>query len=157
MLKNLTKSEVIHFRKQIKLHEHVGRTDISELASQLELLNRQATPPYKAGLKVDLVEIERAVLSKRLKLDPSGYFVIIPMQGKEYPLLVEHYSNDGRLRNMVEGKDAASICSTLIEKELVSQLDHASYLGRELVKAEMSLVSDLKYIQDKASGELQSE
>jgi tetrahydromethanopterin S-methyltransferase subunit A len=40
---------------------------------------------------------------------------------------------------------------------LVSQLDHAAYLVRELARAEMSLDSDIKYVQDKAQGEIQSQ
>ena len=157
VLKNLFESEASHFRKQIRVIDLIGKRDTSELLSQLESLNKRAAQPYEAGLKVDLVEIERARSAKRLKLDPAGYFVIMAMKGKEYPLLIEHYSNDGRLKNMVEGRDAASICATLIEKKLVSQLDHAAYLGRELVKAETSLISNSKYIQDQAQGKLQSD
>ena len=33
---------------------------------------------------------------------------------------------------MIEGKDSARICATLIEKNLISQLDHAAYLGGKL-------------------------
>ena len=154
VLKNLTESEVRHLRRQVRVLDLIGRKDISELTNQLELLNRQALQPYEAGLKVDLVEIQRAKPAKRLKLDPTGYFVIMVMKGKEDPLLIEHYSNDGTLKNMIEGKDSASICATLIEKKLISQLDHAAYLGRELAKAELSLISNSKYAQDQAQGEL---
>ena len=153
VLNNLTKSETKHLRQQIQVVDMIGRNDISELNNRLELLNKKATQPYEAGLKVDLVELQKAKPAKRLKLDPAGYFVIIVMKGKEYPLLVEHYSNDGRLMNMVEGMDSASICATLVEKNLISQLDHAAYLGRELTKAELSLISDSKYTQDQAQGE----
>ena len=154
VLKNLTEGEVSHFRKQIQLVDLIGESDLSILAGHLELLDKQAVQPYEAGLKVDLLEVQRAKPAKRLKLDPAGYFVIMVMKGKENPLLIEHYSNDGRLMNMIEGKDSASICATLIEKKLISQLDHAAYLGRELAKAELSLLSDLKYTQDQAQGEL---
>jgi len=154
VLKNLTESEVSHFRKQIQIIDLIGERDLSELARQVELLNKQAAQPYEAGLRVDLVEIQKAKPARRLKLDPTGYFVIMAMKGKENPLLIEHYSNDGTLRNMIEGIDSASICATLIEKKLISQLDHAAYLGRELAKAELSLISDSKYTQDQAQGEL---
>jgi tetrahydromethanopterin S-methyltransferase subunit A len=43
--------------------------------------------------------------------------------------------------------------AALIEKKLVSQLEHAAHLGRELAKAESSIISDSKYIQDRAQGE----
>jgi len=154
VLKNLTECEISHFRKQIQIINLIGERDLSELTRQLELLNKQAVQPYEAGLKVDLVEIQSAKPAKRLKLDPAGFFVIMVMKGKEHPLLVEHYGNDGRLKHMIEGVDSASICATLIEKKLISQLDHAAYLGRELAKAELSLLSDSKYTQDQAQGEL---
>jgi len=154
VLKNLIESEVSHFKKQIDLIDLIGKREISELTGRLEFLGKQAVQPYEAGLKVDLVEIQKANPAKRLKLDPAGYFVIMVMKGKENPLLIEHYSNDGRLRNMIEGKDSASICATLIEKNLISQMDHAAYLGRELAKAELSLISDSRYTQDGAQREL---
>ena len=78
--------------------------------------------------------------------------MILVMKGREQPLLVEHYTNDGVLRNVIEGTDAASICATIVEMKLISQLDHAAYVGRELAKAELSLSAELKYIQDKAQG-----
>lgn len=154
MLQNLTESEVSHFRKQIQIIDLIGERDLSELARQMELLNKQAVQPYEAGLKVDLVEIQRAKPAKRLKLDPAGYFVIMVMKGKENPLLIEHYGNDGKLMHMIEGVDSASICATLIEKNFISQLNHAAYLGQEFAKAELSLLSDSKYTQDQAQGEL---
>jgi len=154
VLKNLTQSEVHHLRRQIQVLDLIGSKEISELTNKLEFLNKKATQPYEAGLRVDWVEIQKAKPANRLKLDPAGYFVIMVMKEKENPLLVEHYSNDGTLRNIIEGKDSASICATLIEKKLISQLDHAAYLGRELARAERSLVSDLKYIQDRAQGDL---
>jgi tetrahydromethanopterin S-methyltransferase subunit A len=74
------------------------------------------------------------------------------MHGGEQPIVVEHYTNDGVLRNVIEGSDAASVCATIVEMKLVSQLDHAAYLGRELAKAELSIPTKKRYIQDKAQG-----
>ena len=154
VLKNVTDEEVRHFRQQITVVDLIGRKEVDDLTRQLAVLRRQPVQPYEVGLKVDLVEIQTAAPARRLKLDPKGYFVVMVMKGRENPLLVEHYSNDGVLQNLVEGKDSASICATLIEKKLVSQLDHAAYLGRELVKAEVSIRMDARYQQDRAQGEL---
>ncbi len=38
--------------------------------------------------------------------------------------------------------------------QLVSQMDHAAYLGREFAKAENTIYNNTKYIQDQAQGEL---
>lgn len=154
VLKNLTKGEVSHFRKQVRLTGLIGQADRSKLASQLEKLAGLKVHPYEAGLTVGWEPTQRAKPAKRLKLDPAGYFVILVVTGSQYPLLVEHYSNDGRLRNRIEGTDAASICATLIEKKLITQLDHAAYMGRELAKAEMSIVYESTYVQDRAQGDL---
>jgi tetrahydromethanopterin S-methyltransferase subunit A len=154
VLKNITDEEVHHFRRQIQVVDLLGRKKIGELTKQLDALCPQPVQPYEAGLRVDFIERQAAAPARRLKLDPKGYFVVMVMKGRENPLLVEHYSNDGTLRNMIEGKDSASICATLIEKKLVSQLDHAAYLGRELAKAELSICMDSRYTQDRAQGEL---
>lgn len=152
VLKNLTKAEADHFRSQIGVSDLLGKNDRSLLATHLMNLNQLARPPYDSGLRIDLVEAKKAEPARRLKLDRSGYFVILVMKGREQPLLVEHYTNDGVLRNVIEGTDAASICATIVEMNLISQLDHAAYVGRELAKAELLLSAELKYIQDKAQG-----
>jgi tetrahydromethanopterin S-methyltransferase subunit A len=154
VLKNITDAEVLHLRRQVQAVDLIGQKEMGELANRLDMLSSQAAQPYEAGLKVDSVAVRQAKPAMRLKLDPEGYFVIMVMKGRENPLLVEHYRNDGTLRNMIEGKDSASICATLIEKKLVSQLDHAAYLGRELAKAELSIGMDSSYTQDRAQGEL---
>lgn len=154
VLKNITDDEVRHFRRQIQVIDSIGRKDVGELTKQTDVLRLQPIQPYETGLEVDLVETQEARPSRHLKLDPKGYFVIMVMKGSENFLLVEHYSNDGRLRNMIKGKDSATICATLIEKGIVSQLDHAAYLGRELAKAELSISMDSRYTQDRAQGEL---
>ena len=44
--------------------------------------------------------------------------------------------------------------SRIIERNLLSRLDHAAYLGRELARAERSLETGELYVQDRASGEV---
>lgn len=152
VLKNLTQAETEHFRSQIRVSDLLGKSDLSLLATHLSDLNRLGMPPYESGLKIDLVEVKKSEPAKRLRLDRAGYFVIMVMKGRDLPILVEHYTNDGVLRNVIEGKDAASICATIIEMKLVSQLDHAAYLGRELAKSELYKSFQLPYVQDKAQG-----
>ena len=44
---------------------------------------------------------------------------------------------------------AIEIVNTLIRENLISSLQHASYMGIELTKAELALKYNLEYIQDK--------
>lgn len=81
--------------------------------------------------------------------DPAGYFVIFP-DGARGLLSLEHYANDGVLTTIIEGPAAAELYMTAIDRNLVSRLDHAAYLGRELARAESSLVSGEAYVQDAA-------
>ena len=144
--------EVNHYRSQIQLSNRIGQHDLMLLDTHLRKLRDCGFPPFESGLRVESVETRKAEPAMRLKLDRTGWFVIMVMHGRELPLVVEHYTNDGVLRNRVEGRDAASICATIIEMKLVSQLDHAAYLGRELAKAELSIAPKQPYIQDKAQG-----
>ena len=113
-------------------------------------------------------------LSKRsISLDPKGYF-LIKLNYSTNEIIVEHYTNDindvgvainpetGQpLRctgsekrtpaNKFKGKTAKELGIQLTEtcnKQLMSSFDHALYLGRELQKAEESLKTGRKYIQD---------
>ncbi|HPT37795.1 MAG TPA: DUF4346 domain-containing protein, partial [Methanothrix sp.] len=48
----------------------------------------------------------------------------------------------------VAGGNARDILNTLIDMGLVSRLDHAGYLGRELERAETALHLKRSYVQD---------
>ncbi len=152
ILKNLTQIEVDHLRAQVQIVDLLGKSDAAALQSQIRKTESLVLPPFETGLRIDLVKPRKAEPARRLKLDRSGYFVIMVMPGNEQQLVVEHYTNDGLLRNMIEGNDAATICATIVDMNLVSQLDHAAYLGRELTRAELSIASDNPYVQDKAQG-----
>jgi dihydropteroate synthase-like protein len=49
---------------------------------------------------------------------------------------------------IIKGKTAENIYSKIEEMNLITRLDHAAYLGRELAKAEVALVTGKEYIQD---------
>ncbi len=69
----------------------------------------------------------------------------------------EHYSNDGTLTTVIDGKTANLIASTVVQRGLVSQHDHAAYLGRELARGEMAMKFGVEYTQDRALGEMSTE
>ncbi|MGB9929655.1 MAG: dihydropteroate synthase-like protein [Methanosarcina sp.] len=79
-------------------------------------------------------------------IDPEGPILIriVPdkISGKGGVIVAEHE------RTSVTGKNAREIMDTLLELKLVSRLDHAAYLGRELQKAELALHFNRSYAQD---------
>ena len=113
-------------------------------------------------------------LSKRhIELDPKGYF-IIKIESKTNELILEHYLNDidqkGRATdpesgepigctaktryqpsNIYRGQSAKQLGIKISEGQgpfLISHLDHAIYIGRELQRAEQCLIAGKQYIQD---------
>jgi tetrahydromethanopterin S-methyltransferase subunit A len=64
--------------------------------------------------------------------------------------VIEHYCDDGLLTNVVEAGNATDGYTSVLAAGLVSRLDHAAYLGRELARAEHALRSGIRYRQDAA-------
>ena len=83
-------------------------------------------------------------------LDEAGSFRIT-IDRTEKTIIAAHYTSQemSKPTTIIKGKTVEDICSKVIEKGLVSQIDHAGYLGKELAKAEIALRSGKEYIQDK--------
>jgi tetrahydromethanopterin S-methyltransferase subunit A len=89
------------------------------------------------------------------EFDAKGFFVILIDKIKK-KIVVEHYNyvkdknliKTGKINEVIEGTNAEEICKRIIKKGLLSRLDHASYLGMELKKAEQALKHGLEYTQD---------
>ena len=161
ILKNLTLLDVAQFRQQIEEVNLIGVTDIEGiLAAVRDCAHRpvQAFPVVSApaaGRKDTLAAIEHipAKAPKQLRLDRAGFFIVL-LQPQKRLIVCEHYENNGRLAHVIEGRQAALIAATVVERGFVTQLDHAAYLGRELAKAEAALSNGVTYEQDAALGRL---
>ena len=116
--------------------------------------------------------IDKELSKRNINLDPKGYFLIkIDLIKKK--IIVEHYLNKINKRGLATdpdtnmpitcrdenirqynkifiGNTAKEVGIQLSEKEesLISKLDHALYLGRELQKAEECIVRNIEYTQD---------
>ncbi len=154
MLKNITQEYVETFRKQVQVINQIGEVDVTVLQDLIISTANNNPGPFEGALKeVISVPIEKAEEPGKLVLDPAGYFIVTPDQTHQQ-LVLEHYSNKGILDRMFTASTAASLYTHIIKLELISRLDHAAYLGRELARAEHSLLSGDKYVQDRAPGEL---
>lgn len=121
----------------------------------------------------DLAAIDNQLSGRHIDLDPSGYFIIY-LDREARLIYAKHFTNviDERglavdpetgqvipARGKVErthttvfsGRTAKELCVKLFEQtqpSSVTMLDHAAYLGREFVRAELALVTGKEYIQD---------
>jgi dihydropteroate synthase len=108
-----------------------------------------------------------------IALDPAGYFIIYVDREAEM-LCAKHFTNtinekglavdpetgkpfptcgkvDREPTTVFQAKTAKELCIQILEASetcLVSKLDHAAYLGREFMRAEIALANGQDYIQD---------
>lgn len=151
VLRNVSKDQVAAFREQIEPVTLFGEQRLDSILQTVEGLAGRDPGPFSSGVTVPEVESIQAKEPDRLILDPAGYFVVYPDQRMKR-LALEHYKNSGVLDAVFEGDSAAALYATAIERGLVTRLDHAAYLGRELARAERSLETGEAYVQDKAAG-----
>lgn len=104
--------------------------------------------PTKPGDKVE-VPVLRAHYDSRKewKMDPKGFFTIKPYPDEQM-IRVRYYGEDHALKLSIEGANAEEIYVTLVREKLVSTLEHAAYVGCELMKAEIAMKKNLPYVQD---------
>jgi dihydropteroate synthase-like protein len=81
--------------------------------------------------------------------DPEGSFRIL-VDREKLALFAIHtkYNDNGTPDVIINGKTADSVYSKIMELGLISRLEHAAYLGNELAKAEIALVTGKDYVQD---------
>ena len=152
LLKNINQEYVESFRKQVQVVNKIGEVNVTRLQELITHYASNDPEPFISTLKeIVLVPTEKAEEPGKLVLDPAGYFVVIPDRTQQQ-LVLEHYSNKGMLNRVFTSDTAASLYMQVIKIELISRLDHAAYLGRELARAEHALTSGEKYIQDRAPG-----
>lgn len=128
----------------------------------------QQVSPWQARI----AEIDDRLSHRHIDLDPAGYF-LIGLDREQGLLVVKHFGITVDERGLAvdpetgkplpacgpvstphlgtyTARTAKEMCVQLFEgdKQVVSQLCHAAYLGRELVRAELALVTGCEYVQD---------
>jgi len=90
---------------------------------------------------------------KEWRYDPKGYF-LIKINKKDKTIEAAHCRRNNIIEVKIVGKNSREIYNTIIREGLVSSLQHAAYLGKELTLAEYLLKHKLEYIQDNSWDEL---
>jgi len=78
--------------------------------------------------------------------DTNGYF-LIRLNKKTKEIEVGYCKKNPEPTIMIHGKTAEEIMYKIIEKKLVTTLNHAAYLGKELKTAQKCLENNKEYVQ----------
>lgn len=152
-IKNVGREQVEAFRRRLQVVDMIGTTDIEAIAGKVaELAANDPGPAEEIVAAAASVPIQQAVEPVRLIADPNGYVVIYPDRRRRL-LVLEHYANTGVLTRVIEGATSPALYGAVIAQALISRLDHAAYLGRELARAEHALATGDAYVQDRAPGD----
>lgn len=149
LLKNLSPEAVAHFREVVELIDLIGEAEPNKVLSAAQRCAAQDPGPARPFAAGPLMAPVPGYLPARMVSDPAGYFVVYVDRGRGI-LSLEHYLNDGLLDVVIEGASAAELYTPAVDRGLISRLDHAAYLGRELARAEESLRSGEPFVQDAA-------
>ncbi len=100
------------------------------------------------GIKSDLQEIKAEYDDlKEFVMDDKGHFLIrINPAAKE--IEVAFCPELNKVTVKIRGRKPLEIYQTIIKAGLLSKMDHAAYLGRELQKAYIALQKNIPYVQD---------
>lgn len=153
VIKNVSPEHVEVFRRQVWVVDLIGTTDIEAIAEQVaQAAANDPGPAEEIFPDTAQVPVQQAAEPTRLVSDPAGYLVLYPDRRRRL-LVLEHFANNGVITGVIEGTTPAALYGAVIAEGLVSRLEHAAYLGRELARAETALRTGDAYVQDRASGD----
>jgi DNA-binding response OmpR family regulator len=121
----------------------------------------------------ELTAIDETLSQRHIELDPRGYFIIYLDRDVKL-ICVMHFTNvidahslavdsvtgkaipaKGKIERtystLFTGRTAKELCISIFEQTQpcpVTRFDHAAYLGREFMRAEIALVTGEEYLQD---------
>lgn len=147
VLKNVDRPAVAHFRSTVEVVDQIGESDVIAIVQRARDCAARSPGPSQPFESSRVVDTVAGYVPERMISDKAGYFVVYPDRAR-HVLLLEHYGNDGVLNVVIEGRVAAELYFPAIDRGLVSRLDHAAYLGRELARAEKALADGGAYLQD---------
>jgi tetrahydromethanopterin S-methyltransferase subunit A len=149
VLRNVGREAVEHFRETVEVVDLVGSANAEAVLHAVAERAARYPGPAAAFSRERTLDPVKGYVPARMMPDPAGYFVVYVDRARR-SLSLEHYRKDGVLDGIIEGHTAPELYTPAVERGLLSRLDHAAYLGRELARAEAALDSGAPYVQDAA-------
>lgn len=149
-LRNVSSEAIEHFRATIEVVDMIDQGGVEEVLQAAKRCAASDPGPAPVFAEARVIVPEQGYIPDRMTPDPCGYLVVYVDRVRNR-ILLEHYSKDGLLDHSIEGQYAAEVYTPAIERGLLTRLDHAAYLGRELARAEDALHNNTPYVQDAAA------
>lgn len=90
------------------------------------------------------VPVVQGEIDRNFKQDPAGSFKITVLKGR---IMAVHYLNT-EPQLAITAQTAKEVYDEILKRKLISRMEHATYLGAELEKAEIALKLGKNYFQD---------
>ena len=112
------------------------------------MLKEKRWTENKYTLNEDYLQTLSGIGETEFDPDQTGWFNI-HVDRKENQIIAVFYPSGSEAPNIViKGDDSRVVYQTIIRKKLITKLDHAAYLGKELEKASIALKLGRSYVQD---------
>jgi len=104
-------------------------------------------PKVTLGKDMENIDAASAYDDAEFNYDPNGYF-LIRINEESKKIEVGLCKQNNVILKKWSGSNSKEICQAIIKSDVISRKDHAAYLGRETLKAEVALKLGIKYVQD---------
>jgi dihydropteroate synthase-like protein len=127
------------------------RAPPKDLGINLLMLKPKRFPelPFEPIPDIEYSTVDVSQETTSIRLDRAGFFTF-HVDRNRYLLVARHYENEIREAPSLEliGPTAQHLINALLSRKLVTEFEHAAYIGRELTRAELALVTGRPYIQE---------
>ena len=157
-LRNLKDEEIDHFRKQVEFVDLIDYEEVNVIEKEIDKLIEKDPGPFT---EIETAEEEKEVeiinadydSDKQWTADafPDQSFFVIELDRENKSIIVEYYVGLGAKRILtarIIGKKAETIAGTIVKHGLIKGVYHATYLGKELAKAQIALENNIDYQQE---------
>ena len=101
----------------------------------------------KISKDAEIVDATKAYNPKEFKMDPKGYFLIRINAGTGR-IEAGYCRQNNAILKVFSGNNSKELMQAILKAGIVSKLEHAEYLGRETMKAEIAKELGIEYVQD---------
>jgi len=123
-------------------------TVLKDLGIDLLLMKEKQWIEHEYSLEENTVDVLQGIGETVYKPDKTGWFNVHVNRNENKIVAVFYLAGSKEPSAVIKGDDARVVYQTIIREKLITKLDHAAYLGKELEKAAIALKLGRSYVQD---------